>query len=90
MTKTQTARMFLARKSARCHNASTNGSTYTLHNSIIAKWLENGSIEFSFCGHFTSTTSSHINEILKQAGATKRVSYAQARDGKQPETFTMF
>ena len=90
MNKTEIARAFLARKPGACHNAKTDGKEYALHGSVIAKHTESGSIEFSFCGFYTTTTASHINEILKAAGAMRRVSYAQARDGKQPDTFTMF
>lgn len=87
MNKTQLAKAFLAGERGACHNAKTDGKVYMLHGSPIAKHAQgkDGSkwIEFSFCGFYTTTTASHINEILKAAGATHRVSYALARDGKQ-------
>jgi len=79
MRKDELARAFVARKPGKCHNASTGGDVYTLHYSPIAV-NEKDSVKFFWHGHYTLTTASHMNAILKALGATFRVSYSRARD----------
>lgn len=79
MTKDELARAFVARKPGKCHNASTGGDVYTLHQSPIAVH-EKDSVVFFWHGYYTPTTAAHMNAILKALGASFRVSYAQARD----------
>lgn len=81
MTIQQVAEAFIAGKSAKCHNAKTDGRSYWLHGNRIAQ-IENdkGGVELFWCGWYTPTTASHMNAILKVSGAGYRVSYAKARD----------
>lgn len=81
MTKTGIAQAFARRKPGRCHNAHTDGSTYVLHTSPIATWVDN-QVQFYWHGYYTPTTASHMNDILRALGAGFRVSYAAARDSK--------
>ena len=81
MTKTDMAWRFINRKPARCHNAHTDGTVYVLHESPIAKWVDD-QVQFYWHGYYTKTTASHMNEILRALGAGFRVSYAAARDSK--------
>ena len=70
----------LAHKTVTLHHRITAPNEYWLHGSTIAKQYEKGGpITFDWCGFYTPTTASHMNEILKAAGYQKRVSYAQAR-----------
>lgn len=79
MNKTQLAQAFVAGQHGRCHNAHTDGQTYTLHKSPIAV-KEGDNIVFYWHGFYTRTTAAHINEILRAMAAPFRVSYADARD----------
>lgn len=79
MTKEETARAFVAGRPGRCHNAHTDGTTYTLHTSPIAVRVGD-QIQFYWHGYYTVTTASHMNAVLKALGASFRVSYAAARD----------
>jgi hypothetical protein len=88
-TKQQTAEAFARARSARCHNASTDGSTYALHGHTIARRTGAHTYAFDWCGWYTTTTASHMNAVLHAVGAKERVSYAAARDGKTPSTFTV-
>jgi hypothetical protein len=66
-------------------------SRYELHGNCIASFDDNASprvLAFDWCNWYTPTTAAHMNEILRAAGSTQRVSYAQARDS-QTRTFTM-
>lgn len=76
------ARAFAARRSGTCHNARTDGVTYTLHNSPIAV-RQGGAVVFHWHGFYTRTTANHMNAILRAFGVEFRVSYAQARDTRQ-------
>jgi hypothetical protein len=79
----QVARAFINGQTAKCHNATTSGTEYKLHNTVIARKVDGG-IEFNWGGFYTTTTASHMNAVIKAAygcGA-KRVSYAQARNSK--------
>lgn len=80
MTKDQVAQAFAARRSAKCHNASTDGSGYMLRKTIIAVHHADGGVTLNWGGLYTSTTASHMNAVLKAMGLSHRVSYAQARD----------
>ena len=73
MTKQELARAFVAGRPGRCHNAHTDGSTYTLHKSPIAVRVGD-QIQLYWHGYYTVTTASHMNEILKALGAPYRVS----------------
>jgi len=79
VTKDELAKAFVARKPGKCHNASTGGDVYTLHQSPIAVHAQ-GAVVFYWHGFYTPTTASHMNAILKALGASFRVSFAQARD----------
>lgn len=79
-TIAQLANAFAAGKSAKCHNASTDGSGYKLHNTIIAVKHENGGVTLNWGGWYTPTTANHMNTVLKAMGINKRVGYASARD----------
>lgn len=78
-TKPQTAVAFANRLVASCHNAKTGAGIYQLHGHTIARW-EDSFITLRWCGYYTPTTASHMNEILKAFRAPTRVSYARARD----------
>lgn len=78
MTKDELAKAFAARKPGKCHNATTDGDVYTLHDSPIAH-RTGAAVVFYWHGFYTPTTASHMNAILKALGAPFRVSYAQAR-----------
>lgn len=80
MNKKELAWAFVTGKSGTCHNAHTDGQTYTLHKSPIVRKLPSGQYAFYWHGFYTRTTASHMNEVLKMMGSHTRVSYAQARD----------
>jgi hypothetical protein len=82
MNKTQLAQAFVAGQHGRCHNAHTDGQTYTLHKSPIAV-REGNNIVFHWHGYYTPTTAGHMNSILKALNAGFRVGYASARDTGQ-------
>ncbi len=82
MNKTQLAQAFVAGQHGRCHNAHTDGQTYTLHKSPIAV-KEGDNVVFHWHGFYTTSTASHMNFILKALGAPVRASFAQARDTGQ-------
>jgi len=85
-TKPQTAAAFANRLVASCHNAKTGAGIYQLHGHTIARWEDSFEhegeklITLRWCGYYTQTTASHMNEILKALRAPTRVSYARARD----------
>lgn len=82
MTKSELAKAFVSGKSGHCHNAHTDGQTYTLHKSPIV--VKHGTqYQFYWHRHYTRTTAAHMNEVLRALGAPFRVSYAQARDTNQ-------
>ena len=85
----KTAAAFANGTNARCGNAKTDGTAYYLHGHRIARRTDSGQIEFDWCGWYTPTTASHMNAVLAALGHAQRVSYAQARDGKTPATFTL-
>ena len=70
-----------------CHNARVTPGEYRLHGHLIAKVnYETGEVVGDWCGHYTKTTASHLNAIIKalrQQSALKvcaNVGYANARD----------
>lgn len=79
----QVAEAFVQGRAAKCHNASTDGKTYKLHNSVIARKGDDGNVlgnvTADWCGFYTVTTASHLNAIGKALGATRRVGYAGIR-----------
>lgn len=80
-TIAQVAQALIAGKAAKCGNAKTDGNSYWLHGNLIAQLDDDkGGVALNWCGYYTPTTASHMNEILKAAGADYRVSYAKARD----------
>jgi hypothetical protein len=84
-TKAQTAAAFANKLVASCHNAKTGAGIYQLHGHTIAKWEKfehegEKLITLNWCGWYTPTTASHMNEILSALRAPTRVSYARARD----------
>lgn len=81
-TIAEVARAFIEGRTAKCHNARTNGTEYVLHRTTIAR-KEGTFIEFNWGGWWTPTTTNHMNAILTAAGINKRVSYAQARDASE-------
>ena len=78
-TKRATALAFAAGKAAHCHNARTDGTTYRLHNTDIARKIPGG-VELNWGGWYKPTTASHMNEVLRAVGANTRVDFAMARD----------
>lgn len=87
-TRQQVAEAFAAGKSAKCHNAKTDGRNYWLHGNLIATRGDAGNaISFDWCGWFTPTTAAHMNEIFTALGMRRYVSYAMARDGKTASKF---
>jgi len=80
-TIAQVARAFANGQSAKCGNASTNGTEYLLHRTVIAKKV-NGAVEFNWGGYYTPTTANHMNHIIAAVygSGAKRVGYASARD----------
>jgi hypothetical protein len=85
-TKAQTAAAFASKLVASCHNARTGAGIYQLHGHTIAEWDQGYKCEgyeftkLSWCNHYTRTTASHMNEILKALGAPVTVSYVHARN----------
>jgi hypothetical protein len=79
----QTAQAFVNGKSARCHNAHTDGQRYTLHRTVIVYRNEQGQLVTDWGGFYTRTTASHMNAVLKAFGSARRVSYAKARDSNE-------
>ena len=83
MTVQSVADAFAQGRLEKCHNAISTGSTYLLHGDCIAKKLPCGRVELDWCGYYTSTTSRHLNAILKAYVQPFRVSYAKARATQQ-------
>ena len=82
MTIEETALAFIRGIKGKCHNAHTDGTHYWLHGHLICtKYGEPGKyvLAFDWCGYYTKTTTNHINNILRAAGANVRVGYASAR-----------
>lgn len=79
MTIKQVAKAFIEGRSAKCHNAHTDGVDYTLHRTVIARKHPTGMIEFNWGGWYTTTTANHMNHILAELGKP-RVGHAQARN----------
>lgn len=77
------AEAFAAGNSAKCGNASTDGSGYKLHRTVIAVKRADGGLTLNWGGHYTPTTANHLNHILEAFGVNRRVSWAQARDTQE-------
>lgn len=84
-TVEQTARAFAAGKSAKCHNAHTDGTKYTLHKSVIAERNSN-TLYIDWCGFYTPTTAAHINAVLAAFGVNVKLSYSSARNNRMGVT----
>ena len=82
-TITQVAQAFVDGRSAKCHNARTDGTQYVLYHTTIARKHPNGAVEFDWGGWYTTTTANHMNHILRAMNARRQVSYAQARDNDE-------
>ena len=80
MTIEHVAKQFVEGKQGKCHNSTTDGTTYWLHGHPIARKVEGGSVIISWCGWYTRTTASHLNAVAQAYGSDKRFSYAQARE----------
>lgn len=100
MQTKQLAAAFIEGRKGSCHNATSNGTEYSLHGHVICRAVqlaEGLPVDFTFdwCGWYTSTTARHMNAILDAIGFTAdgtrcpRVSYSQARDGKSLARFTI-
>lgn len=76
------ARAFANGQPGHCHNARTDGVTYTLHDSPIAV-RQGDAVVFHWHGFYTRTTANHMNAVLRAFGADFRVSFAQARDKRE-------
>lgn len=74
-TAAQVAAAFAASRSARCHNAYTDGYTYWLHGNPIAVRLRPTILRIQWWGHHTRTTANHLNAILAAFHIPARVSY---------------
>jgi len=83
-TITAVARAFVEGRSARCHNATTDGFTYWLHGHPIAV-KGDGVVRFNFCGWRTPTTRNHMSHIHQVGKLPGWVSTAQR--GGSPDTF---
>lgn len=83
MTIQSVAQAFAQGQVAKCHNAQTDGQSYTLHGNQIAFKTPEGLVQFDWCGYYTGTTARHLNAILKEYGQPFRVSYAKARSTQQ-------
>lgn len=79
----QVARAFANGQSAKCHNASTDGVIYKLHDTIIARKVD-GKVEFNWGGWYTTTTANHMNAVIKAVygSGAHRVGCAGAREAK--------
>ena len=67
-----TAAAFIAGRTARCHNARTDGQAYLLHGHVIA-WKEGSSIVATYAGWPSPTTARHLTAIARAAGRTDRI-----------------
>lgn len=82
-----TAAAFAAGKSAKCHNATTDGVRYLLHGHPIAEWIRLAGrdyLKLDWRGYYTATTANHMNKILTACGIGNRVSRKRARTGQDP------
>jgi len=82
MNKRQLANAYAAGKPGACHNARSTGNTYLLHCNAIVERVNDCTWRFNWCGWYTPTTASHMNEVLRALGAPMRVSYTEARETK--------
>lgn len=82
MTRQSTADAFAEGVPGRCHNAHTDGQTYTLYDSPIAVKTD-GAVVFYWHGFYTRTTAAHMNDILRAIDADFRVGHALARSKAQ-------
>lgn len=57
---------FMARKSFKCGNTETNGTTIYLHGNAIA-WWENDQIVMTLAGWPTNTTRERLNSLCEIA-----------------------
>jgi len=80
MNKYEIAKRFAAHLPGRVFNATTDGTGYVLHRSTIARWVSADTLVFDWCGFYTTTTASHMNQLLAALGIPQSVSHARARD----------
>lgn len=81
MNMEELANAFANGKPGKCQNATTDGTIYVLHRTVIARRIAPDQIQIDWSGFYTKTTANHINNILKAAGYTgQRVGYASARN----------
>ena len=79
------AEAFVFGKPGRCHNAYSDGKTYTLHTSPIVRRVTPREYHFYWHGFYTVTTANHMNNVLRLIGTGIRVSYSNAK--KQGQDF---
>jgi len=85
MNKRQLANAYAAGYTGKCHNAqATSDGRYILHRSTIVERVNGCTWRFNWCGGYTATTASHMNEVLRALSVPMRVSYAEARETKAP------
>lgn len=65
----QAAEAFVAGHAAMTHNSRTDGLTYTLHNTVIARRLPSGAVKFNWGGWYTPTTANHLRAIRDALGS---------------------
>ena len=88
----QCAQAFVNGTPHHIHNAHTDGTTYTLHQTPIA-WrvsapnVDRTSFTLTFAGHYTSTTKNHLTRIADVIGSTARESVNYL--WKHRETFSL-
>lgn len=73
------AEAFVEGKAAKAGNAHTDGTTYWLHGSDIARKTAHG-VRFEWHGWYTPTTANHLNRIAEALGLPNRFSYSRFRD----------
>jgi len=76
MSIQKTAESFVAGRSAKCHNARTDGKEYVLHRSPIVRRVGNSYV-FNWHGYYTRTTAAHMNAVLRALNVNTRVSFAR-------------
>lgn len=76
---------FFARRSRKCGNTRTDGTTIWLHGNAIARHADNGDIEITLAGWDTLTTHERLNgigrrlafSVFRDRGVTKVSNYTR-------------
>jgi hypothetical protein len=61
-------RAFVARKSRKIKNDTTDGTRLAFHNHVIAVWEPNGDLTWTMCGWGTHTTRLRLNLLFRELG----------------------